>query len=617
MRVFFVLLIGFLGLVTDRCSAAEVPLVPIAREGLSYSYAFEKDIESTWGDVFRALSGLEKNKERLPQTVGSLKNRIEKDVDRFLRYFASIGYLDADVSHTLSFEKGKHHIVFNVIPGARFTISEIEIHTQEDTAYNALSIDQREDILILKRNDPVDFNRIALGSERLEVFFKRAGFPFVKAQKPQIRILEATQTISIRYDVALGPRAMISSTHVEGLKNLAPSYVENRVLWKNGDMYDQRIIDKTRRKLLQTGLVGSLSITPIKPENTPENTIQTPVQMKVQTSDALPRIMGAGVRFATSEGFGGRTYWNHNNLQGGGEHLGVSLKVSKIESQAKVDYNLPDFLSPEQKLLNSVSVTHDRMRAYRGRTDEIGSTIQHPFLENVSAGVGVSTEKSRLVQDTSIYRSTLFGVPLNFACDQTEDLLNPLHGFRINARVTPYRGRINAVQRSFSTARAGLTCYLPFAPNTLGDSPLVMALFVRGGSVWIKQRDMLPPNKRFYAGGGDSVRAYGAQLLGPLSEKRIPLGGRSLAECGGELRIKTSESIGWAIFTEAGSVTDTKMPDYSGKKMLWGGGVGFRYYTSIGPIRVDLALPYKQRKDVYGKKIDAPFQFYISIGQAF
>lgn len=145
----------------------------------------------------------------------------------------------------------------------------------------------------------------------------------------------------------------------------------------------------------------------------------------------------------------------------------------------------------------------------------------------------------------------------------------------------------------------------------------MLAGFVKAGSVLSKNIKSTPPNKRFYAGGADSVRGYGHQLVGPLNANRVPMGGASLAECGGEIRIKTSENIGFVSFIEGGSVTGEKTPDFVGKRMLWGAGVGFRYYTAIGPVRVDLAFPTQRRKDASGKKIDAPFQFYVSFGQAF
>ena len=139
-----------------------------------------------------------------------------------------------------------------------------------------------------------------------------------------------------------------------------------------------------------------------------------------------------------------------------------------------------------------------------------------------------------------------------------------------------------------------------------------------GSSKVKKSLDFVPPNKRFYAGGGGSVRGYGHQLLGPLDTQNVPLGGRSLAEVGTELRIKTTETIGFVTFLEGGSVSVNKMPDFRGRNMLWGTGFGARYYSAVGPIRLDIAFPLKRRKDPSsGKAIDAAFQFYISVGQAF
>ena len=106
-------------------------------------------------------------------------------------------------------------------------------------------------------------------------------------------------------------------------------------------------------------------------------------------------------------------------------------------------------------------------------------------------------------------------------------------------------------------------------------------------------------------------------MVGPLDATTVPLGGRSVAEWGTELRARVSETIGLATFFEAAAVTTKRAPEFGTKNTLYGAGVGIRYFSGFGPIRFDVAFPFTRRKDTSGKRIDSPYQFYISVGQAF
>jgi translocation and assembly module TamA len=122
--------------------------------------------------------------------------------------------------------------------------------------------------------------------------------------------------------------------------------------------------------------------------------------------------------------------------------------------------------------------------------------------------------------------------------------------------------------------------------------------------------EFIPADKRIYAGGGGSIRAYGYQMAGTLDADRKPIGGKSAVELSLEARIKITDSIGIVPFLDAGSYYSTMLPKLD-QKMLFGPGIGFRYYTSFGPIRLDIATPAIRRSG------DSWAQLYISIGQAF
>src|SRR5262249_34760600 len=121
----------------------------------------------------------------------------------------------------------------------------------------------------------------------------------------------------------------------------------------------------------------------------------------------------------------------------------------------------------------------------------------------------------------------------------------------------------------------------------------------------------LPPSIRFYAGGGGSVRGYAFQKLGPLDKHNDPEGGRSVIEFGSEFRVRITDTIGLAPFIEGGNVYVDSLPEVTKFDFRYGAGWDFLYYPPIGPFRFDIAFPINPRHT------DDPYQFYISLGQAF
>jgi translocation and assembly module TamA len=140
----------------------------------------------------------------------------------------------------------------------------------------------------------------------------------------------------------------------------------------------------------------------------------------------------------------------------------------------------------------------------------------------------------------------------------------------------------------------------------------VLAGRVRFGTIVGASRDDIAPSRRFYAGGGGSVRGYGYQRLGPRDIDGDPIGGRSLAEFALEARIRLKAfggNFGIVPFLDGGSLSTESTPDL--KDWQLGAGVGLRYYSSFGPIRVDVGTPLNPQSD------DSRVAVVVSLGQAF
>jgi translocation and assembly module TamA len=99
-------------------------------------------------------------------------------------------------------------------------------------------------------------------------------------------------------------------------------------------------------------------------------------------------------------------------------------------------------------------------------------------------------------------------------------------------------------------------------------------------------------------------------MAGPLASNDDPIGGRSSLVLNLEARVKVTDTIGLVPFVDAGSYYETNVPQL-GHRLFYGAGLGLRYYTGFGPLRLDLATPF------YKRRADSWVQVYISLGEAF
>ncbi len=590
-------------------------------DGIPYSHHFVPDDNKEALKALEEKSFLVKLAESPPLSLTGLTKRAQKDREIFKKVLASLGYFKNEVKFTVEETKPAKVTTYLTL-GPRFKVQNITFACPKNPkALEGISNQLPYDLIGLKQGDFVNISKLEDGVKKVKTYFQQRGYAFVSVEFPKGNFDESENTVQITYKIEAYTLARIKETKIKGLKKLDPTYVLNRVLWKNEQLYDQTLVNKTKHKLLETGLVGNITIEPEKintdslPENEKPANSEEPVKMVINVKEAAPRVIGAGVHYASYDGIGANLFWRHNNIGGHGDQLGFNLQRSNHEHKAVANYNVADFLSPEQSLMNEVSYAWELTRAYVGKMYNVGTRVERPLTENLKGFIGTRYEIGRLKRETVAYNTDLVAVPVGAKLDKSNSVLDPTTGYRLNGDVTPYYGKLQG-NSGMTVTQAGGSAYLPLMKNEVGESPVVLASFLKGGSIWIKQTDMIPPNKRFYLGGPGSVRGYGFQLLGPLDQYRVPIGGRSFSEFGTEFRFKTSESIGFVTFLEAGTVQDQKTPKPT-KDLLWGTGLGFRYYSSIAPIRFDIGFPLKRRRDANGKTIDSAFQLYVSIGQAF
>jgi translocation and assembly module TamA len=336
--------------------------------------------------------------------------------------------------------------------------------------------------------------------------------------------------------------------------------------------------------------------------------------MRGEAGERAHRTVGVGAAYNTTEGAAAKVFWENPNLFGQAEYLHLSVEAGTQKVGAAGTFRRPDFLAADQDLVAHAEIAREHPVAYDSRHVRLSAGVERRFRPGLIASFAVSLEKANVDQEANIapvaasersQRYALIGLPLLAKLDRSDDLLNPTSGYRVQGSLVPYRSFAGS-RLTFVSERVAGSVY-----RRLGESDrYVFAASAALSSIQGASLPELPADKRIYAGGGGSVRAYGYQMAGPLDAGGNPIGGRSSLELSLEARIKITQTIGIVPFFDAGSFYRTPLPQLS-DGIFYGPGVGLRYYTPFGPVRLDVATPLRRRP------ADGLVQVYISLGQAF
>lgn len=487
-----------------------------------------------------------------------------------------------------------------VEPGPLFHLGRIEIR-------GAVSESARRK-LGLAPGAPAVAAEVLAGQERLLTALRDEGHALAKVQKPIATLREETRTLDIEYTVEAGPRLDLGSITIQGLERVNESFVNQRFLVHAGERYDPAALEKARQDLMATQVFSSVGV---HPAEKPDAAGRLPVEFRVR--ERKRHAVNFSGAYSTDLGASVSTSWLNRNLLGNAEQLSLTAGVTQIggNSTTGIGYNaligllLPDFLRRGQSLRADLGAVKQDLIAYDRQAITFALLLNRKFADHWSAGVGLAAEQSRITQQGDTRDYTLLGLPLELKYDDTDSLLDPTRGIRGAALVTPTLPLAGPDTSPFVLMQISGSTYLD-----LGE-PGRSVLALRGllGLTEGAKQSELPPDRRFYAGGSATVRGYKYQSIGPQFPDGNPQGGTALAAATVEFRQRILDSYGAVAFLDAGQVTTDSVP-FTGTWRL-GAGLGARYYTSLGPIRLDVAVPVNPQPD------SGSFQVYIGLGQAF
>ncbi|WP_330169376.1 autotransporter assembly complex family protein [Bartonella grahamii] len=446
--------------------------------------------------------------------------------------------------------------------------------------------------------------------------WRQQGYAKAKIMKSEVVADHAALCVEGRIVVDLGQKAHYGPLSVRNISK-KPRVDSAYIAWmtglKLGQKYDSDALTKANERLARLGVFRAINI---READTINLDGSLPLMLVVQ--ERKPRRFGVGGSYSTLDGAGFEAYWMHNNLFGHAEVLKIETKISGVGSNKKQSYNFKNFdylfggtfikpgvLTPDTDLRSELKIQQDVLENYTTKAIKGRLGITHIFNGNLSgqAAVEVSNGYSRDIYFGSRNFTTI-GFPSSLIYDSRNNKFNATKGLYGEVFIEPF------YEMRFSNFVAKVTAEgRSYWALDEGDR-FVFAARAKLGTILGNDTAQIPANTLFFAGGGGSVRGYAYRNIGIKTKNDAVVGGRVVVEGSAELRVSLNDKIGFVGFLDGGVVGENANFDFS-QKIKWGAGIGGRYMTGLGPLRVDLAFPLKREKG------DPRIGFYVGIGQAF
>ena len=557
-------------------------------------------------------------RESAPAGPFALIERARTDAGRLVAAMHSFGYYKGSVSITIAGHGLQDGDLPDLLrrapanppvtvtvapqPGPLFHIRKVEIK-------GALPAQARAR-LGLAPGAPARAQDVLMAQTRLLDALRTEGYALAKVSAPMVIEDPAANSLDVTYTVNTGPRVDFGEISIKGLHAVNPDFVKKRLLIRPGEQFSPQALEKARADLSSLGVFASVRATT---SDKLDAAGRLPIEFDVVERPAHSVSFGAA--YSTDLGAGLTTTWSDRNLFGNAEQLNLSAGVQgggTVEHGPAYDVSAqfikPDFLYRNQSLQADLGAVKQNLLAYDQNALSADVLLKRTFLTHWSGSIGLSGEAERIAQEGITRNYTLIGLPLTVKYDSTNSLLDPTSGVRAAALVTPTYS-LGGSNATFVLMQLSGSTYLDM--SSLWNKPGRSVVALRGllGTAEGASQFELPPDQRFYAGGSGTVRGYKYQSIGPHFADGNPEGGTSIVAGSLEFRQRILSDYGFAAFLDGGQVSASGSP--FDDSLRFGAGIGARYYTSFGPIRLDIAVPLTRIPN------GGTFEIYLGIGQAF
>lgn len=586
----------------------------------------------------RSLSQLVQLAKEKPDGMLALERRAIQDQETADKLMQSECYYDGKATYSLDQSKNPVVVTLTLVPGIRFKVGEARVIYQPKpvvpeafrnrvrvTGFWGLEKTRLpppafpDEIPGVTIGEPIAATDMLKAVEAIPQSLKNNGYPLAKLKSSEYTLDKPAHLLNAKIVIDPGPPAVMGEVIIKGEKEVNASFLRKLVPWEPGkEAWDSALLESYANRLRGMGLFRSVEVKPdiegLASDTAHEREGAALLPAVVEVQEGPWRSLSFNARYDTDTGFGVEGIWENRNLFHNGEKLRLDAPISLQEYGLKAHFEKPAFLERGQMFYADGSALREETDAYNQTSVKGEAGIIRQLARNWYGGVSLFAEGGSVQESGEEEKAYgIFSPRAGVRYDGRNNRLNPSSGAMVDFRLKPFTGYYESEFGGLAGTLALTGYYAPLGRKADGeiDNTIVLAARAEGGAMPASSPlEKLPPQLRYYTGGAGSVRGYTYQSIGPRNSDGDPKGGRSFQVVNLESRFMVTENIGIVPFLDGGMVYSTEFPEIIGD-MDWGTGLGFRYYTPIGPVRLDVATPLHRIDD------DPPVQVYISIGQSF
>ena len=572
----------WLAVLCGAAAAQDLPTIP-------YTLTVNGPADEEVAGRIRAELTLDKRRDQGVPSIGVLEARLARDVARAKEVMAAYGYYDGAVSSNLVDGGASASVTLTIDQGPLYKIGRFDIVWQGGKPATP--------VLAFATGLPASGRNIVAAGERVIAKLKSDGYFDAAVVERRAVLDRPSGKVDVTLTLTAGGLVTVGGFDIEGAQEIPQPRIARLSTLEIGELLTPKRLKDAEDRLLETGIFNEARASAVG--TAPARTVRLAV------GERPMRTLSGAIKWSMQDGFAIEAAWEHRNIFGDAERLRTALTLGQQRQALEVSLRRYDTIFEGHTLLATLEVAHEDVDGQIYEHAALIGTLETDIYDKIVGRYGASVEFVRDEGLTDGGDYALIGVRGEVSFDNSNDLLDPTEGYRVTLRALPYLG-YNGDLRNFVILEALGSAYLPLDRQ----KEFVLAGRARLGSVLGERRDDIPLPKRFFAGGGGSIRGYSYKRAGPVNIDDEPVGGASVVELNAEARWRINEDFGAVAFVDGGGAFEGAMPGDGGDWYI-GAGLGVRYYSPIGPVRLDVAMPINAREGEPG------VQIYISIGQAF
>lgn len=571
--------------------------------GISYHVEFEGLDDSKTLKSIQLASNLTSLKKRPPASINALRYRADSDIPEMQKVLRAHGYYEAKISIQIQEIFNTITVIVRIDPGPRYQLSSFDIHL-----YCEAPDEVNQDCCQIYLSDigiglykPAQTETILAAELKVLQKLAECGFPLAKIEHREVIVDGKTKTVNVHLEIKTGQKAFFGPTTIVGTTAVKPLFIKRQLQWEEGEPYNSHLVDKTQNALIDTGLFSSVLITH---EESLSSSGEIP--LKIEVSETKHKRINMGVSYQTVYGPGLTFGWANTNVGGLGRRLSFQGDVTKISQTGVASYLHTDFNTIGQDMIAQAEAAHEDIPfAYSMRSYSLMDRFERHLTHRVRGSIGIKGERLYVTASAQNGNFWLIEAPFYLRWSTANHLLNPTKGATIEYTATPVMNIADS-NAIYLTQKMTQSAY--YAVDT--KERLILAQKLTLGLILSNGLSAIPLTKRFLGGSEEDLRGYRYRTVSPFIDGK-PIGGRTAIYLSFETRFRLTHTIGLVPFFDIGNVYRTEYPTIHGR-WLKSTGLGFRFFTIMGPFRIDIAFPLDRRKG-----LDPVFKVLVSIGQMF